>query len=232
VNFAFGGATHGGELRDLLACVAPALSPGFAGVAVALNGRDFMSDGLVFEYGARAACAPLCHLPRRALSAACALPVTVELAVRAVWPAAASANGGTLLTVTPATTVTPAHSLPHLWTESPAGAAQVFGGGFRQGVTCALSRAFELTTMTTPSAAAHAMSVFVSSSIIRCEAPAQAGGNVASVAVQLDTAVPLASSGTDSAAAVHASGGAGGSNAVKLRFAGACCRRHSSASGC
>jgi hypothetical protein len=61
VNFAFGGATRGGELRDLLACVAPALSPGFAGVAVALNGRDFVGDGLVFEYGA--ARAPVCRIP-------------------------------------------------------------------------------------------------------------------------------------------------------------------------
>ncbi len=48
----FGGVTRGGELRDLLACAAPALSQGFAGVAVSLNGRDFMGDGLVFEYGA------------------------------------------------------------------------------------------------------------------------------------------------------------------------------------
>jgi len=42
----------GGPPLDVLACRAPTLSAGFSAVAVALNGRDFFSDGLVFEYGA------------------------------------------------------------------------------------------------------------------------------------------------------------------------------------
>ncbi len=69
------------------------------------------------------------------------------------------------------------------------------------------------------------MTAFVSSSMIRCEAPAQAGGSVASVAVHLDTAVPLTASGADAGVAAHVSGGAGGSNAMQLRFTGANCSR-------
>jgi hypothetical protein len=143
----------------------------------------------------------------RALSTAACLR-TVELAVRAVWPAAASSAGGTLLTVRPAA------SCAAVAGGGLTRASQVFGSGFRHGVACVLSRAKGLAAH--PSAAAT--SAFVSSSIMQCEAPAQADSSLESLSVQLDTSVPLVA--PDANTVLHAGGG-GGSNSIQLRFAGA-----------
>ena len=99
------------------------------------------------------------------------------------------------------------------------------GSGFRQGSLCSFAAGRKAAT----ALGGVSTGGFVSSTLLRCEAPAMAAG-LASIAVVLDTEIVAAQMDGDPVVltAFSAAGGAGTSNALQLRYTGVlrawCCR--------